>query len=362
MTDKYQLFDPLTDDEYAALKADIAARGVMVPVEVDEDGNILDGHHRVMACEELGIAEYPTVVREGMTEAEKRHHVRQLNFARRHLTKEQRDRQILAMRREGGSYQAIAEAVGVSKRDIRQTLLEGSTNGTTLPDTITGTDGKTYPATRSNGSSRATREVAAYEAEYNRPVYDEDEGEDTSWLDDEHEAKESKPHVAHNSGENEWYTPSAYIEAARLAMGGIDLDPATSDLANETVQASTYFTILDDGLTKRWFGRVWMNPPYSQPEINHFAQKVVESVGAGDVQQACVLVNNATETGWFQALLSEASAVCLPKSRIRFVGPDGQKGAPLQGQAILYFGQRTAEFAAVFSEFGCVLEPHHELR
>lgn len=43
----------LSEGEFEALKADIAARGVQVPVEYDEHGNILDGHHRVCACQEL---------------------------------------------------------------------------------------------------------------------------------------------------------------------------------------------------------------------------------------------------------------------------------------------------------------------
>ena len=44
---QYQTFDLLTSDEYAALKADIAERGILVPIEIDETGAILDGHHRV---------------------------------------------------------------------------------------------------------------------------------------------------------------------------------------------------------------------------------------------------------------------------------------------------------------------------
>ncbi len=85
MKPPYQLFDPLPDEQYAALKADIARHGVLVPVELDEHGATLDGHHRVRACAELGIADYPTVIRPGMDEQAKVEHVITLNLKRRHL-------------------------------------------------------------------------------------------------------------------------------------------------------------------------------------------------------------------------------------------------------------------------------------
>ena len=47
MTNRYQVVFPLNSEEYAHLKRDIAENGVLIPVEYDEDGNILDGHHRV---------------------------------------------------------------------------------------------------------------------------------------------------------------------------------------------------------------------------------------------------------------------------------------------------------------------------
>jgi hypothetical protein len=65
----------------------------------------------------------------------------------------------------------------------------------------------------------------------------------------------------------EWYTPAAILEAARKALGAIDLDPASSDIAQALVQARAFFTAEDDGLAQEWHGRVWLNPPYSRDLI-----------------------------------------------------------------------------------------------
>jgi ParB family chromosome partitioning protein len=153
-----------------------------------------------------------------------------------------------------------------------------------------------------------------------------------------------KAHVANNSGNNEWYTPPEYIAAAASVMGGIDLDPASCEIANSTVGAATFYTAEVNGLEQPWGGRVWMNPPYAQPLISHFSEAVAAKYEAGEIEQACVLVNNGTETGWFQRMLTAADAVCFPKSRIKFLAPDGTpSGAPLQGQAVIYFGPRSGK-------------------
>lgn len=169
------------------------------------------------------------------------------------------------------------------------------------------------------------------------------------------ENKKKHVHVAQNAGDNEWYTPSEFVEAARQAMGNIDIDPASSAIANETVKADKFFTKKDDGLSQPWYGAVWCNPPYAQPLIAQFAEAIVSRYESGEIQQACVLVNNATETKWFQYLLSVANMVCFPASRIRFISPDNKKSAPLQGQAIIYIGTRRSEFAKAFAQFGTVL-------
>jgi N6-adenosine-specific RNA methylase IME4 len=122
----YQVMPPLSADDYESLKADIAARGVMVPVEYDEHGNILDGHHRASIWTELtaagaALAPFPRVIRVGFTEAEKRTHARKLNLARRHLNQEQRRTLIQQELKDNPekSNRQIAEGLKVSDHTVK---------------------------------------------------------------------------------------------------------------------------------------------------------------------------------------------------------------------------------------------------
>lgn len=119
VSEPYQLLPPLSEAEYAALRDDIAECGVLVPVEVDENGAILDGHHRARAATELGLP-YPTVVRAGLTEQGKRDHSRRLNMARRHLSQEQRRTVITDVLAEDPavSDRAVARLVGCSHHTV----------------------------------------------------------------------------------------------------------------------------------------------------------------------------------------------------------------------------------------------------
>src|SRR5690606_11977547 len=127
---KYQLLPPLSAEEYAALEASIVEHGVLVPVEYDEDGNILDGHHRVQVCESLGLVDWPRFVRKGLSETDKRRLARELNVSRRHLTAEQKRSIIADQLRETPSIssRAIAALAGVDPKTVsalRPRLREG---------------------------------------------------------------------------------------------------------------------------------------------------------------------------------------------------------------------------------------------
>lgn len=86
---KYQVMPPLSPDEYQELYEDIKANGVLVPVMEDEDGVIIDGHHRAKIASELSIP-CPVEIVESKTETEKRGMAFTLNLRRRHLNREQR--------------------------------------------------------------------------------------------------------------------------------------------------------------------------------------------------------------------------------------------------------------------------------
>lgn len=166
--------------------------------------------------------------------------------------------------------------------------------------------------------------------------------------------KSAKVHVAQNTGESEWYTPIEYIACAKAVMGRIDLDPASSEIANKVVGASRIYTAKDDGLSSFWAGKVWMNPPYSADLVRQFISKFVEHVTNGDITEGMVLVNNATETQWFADLVSVSSAVLFPTGRVKFIDPKGNPGAPLQGQALTYSGKNVSAFVKQFEGFGWI--------
>jgi phage N-6-adenine-methyltransferase len=159
------------------------------------------------------------------------------------------------------------------------------------------------------------------------------------------------------SGAVEWYTPPEFIEAARQVMGGIDLDPASNDLAQEVVRASTYHTAETDGLAQEWTGRVWLNPPYAAGEIDRFISKLVAEHTAGRVTEAVLLVHSRTDTAWFHEAAS-AAAICFTRGRVRFQRPDGSGDAPPIGSAFLYFGDNPGRFVAAFGSMGLVFFNH----
>ena len=156
---------------------------------------------------------------------------------------------------------------------------------------------------------------------------------------------------------NEWYTPGEVIKLARAVMGDIDMDPASSEIAQQTVRARRYFNKDQNGLRQEWNGRVWLNPPYVQPLIDRFIAKLLMEWRAKRISACIALTNNFTDTAWFQDAASHASAICFTQGRIIFCDPDGELGRPTQGQSYFYFGSDREAFSREFSRVGMIVRP-----
>ncbi|WP_370291531.1 ParB N-terminal domain-containing protein [Nocardioides sp.] len=91
----FQFLPRLADDEYAALEKSIQEHGIQVPIVVDENASVIDGHHRKEIADRLGI-DCPRRTAADLTDEQKRTLALSLNLDRRHLTREQKRALVLA--------------------------------------------------------------------------------------------------------------------------------------------------------------------------------------------------------------------------------------------------------------------------
>lgn len=171
------------------------------------------------------------------------------------------------------------------------------------------------------------------------------------------EFRQPQPMALLTSSKNDsWRTPSRYIEAARLVMGSIDLDPASSEIANETIKATSIFTKDNNGLDKNWFGNVWLNPPYGKTNNlsnqGLFAHKLVTEYNAGRVAQGILLVNLYVGYGWVAPLRELPK--CEVDHRISFIDPEtDEEGDEAKASSVfIYVGSNPSKFFSVFKQFG----------
>jgi hypothetical protein len=187
----------------------------------------------------------------------------------------------------------------------------------------------------------------------------------------------------HSSKSVEHYTPSSIVEPARIALGKIDLDPASCAEANKAVRARTYFS--QDGghggLDREWLGNVFLNPPGGKLDKNLMPikkgpgksaagvwwAKLMYEWHAGRVEQAIFVCFSLNV---FRAAMSADPTVraphefpfVIPRKRIRYEHLD-ENGVRVPGaksqhdSAIVYvppFGQQADRFKAAFEHLGPV--------
>lgn len=138
---------------------------------------------------------------------------------------------------------------------------------------------------------------------------------------------------------DEWLTPPDLIKA----LGRFDLDPC-SPITRPWPTADHHFTVDDDGLTRKWFGRVWANPPYGKAAALWLARMVQHGCGT-----ALIFARTETEM-FFQHVWAEASALLFLQGRLTFHHVDGslpRLGANSGGPSVLIaYGLKDADALA----------------
>lgn len=132
---------------------------------------------------------------------------------------------------------------------------------------------------------------------------------------------------------DEWYTPKEIIDS----LGEFDLDPC-APINPLWKTANVMYNKNDNGLSKKWFGRVWLNPPYSRPLIEQFVIKMAEH------KNGIALLYNRCDSKMFQDIIfKEATAMLFMRKRIKFYRPDGTQGKqPGCGSILIAFGELNA--------------------
>lgn len=355
----------MNEDDFNRLMEDVRENGLQEPIWLYE-GKILDGRNRYKACQELGIA--PELRNyQGTKPLE---FVLSLNLARRHLNSSQCAFVALEVER------VLAEEAKERQLANLKQYSEPNTVKEKIPERE---QEKPEPQARDKAASIVGNTNARYvqdakKIEREAPAVKElvmagtvnmaDAVKLTKLEPDKRavaverikQGESPKDNILHSSDSNEWYTPARYADLAKKVMGDIDLDPASCIAANQSIQAKRIFDIEDDGFSRNWSGRVWLNPPYGRGEDGSnqaaWSKKLIDEYKAGRVTEGMLLVNAATGNKWFADLWE--FPICFVDHRIRFISPRGDYSQPTHSSVIVYLGSNESRFVELFSEIGTV--------
>lgn len=160
-----------------------------------------------------------------------------------------------------------------------------------------------------------------------------------------------------NTTTDEWYTPPEHIKIVKKLLKRIDVDPCSIAVAQKWIKAKKYYAKSDNGLSKEWKGKLWMNPPFGAA-IKYWIAKALEEYEVGNITEGVILTRTAVGSRWYNEL-NEQFVKCEVFERIQYLSNDLIPiRAPIHGSTFFYLGERHDEFYKVFSKIGVVSVPY----
>lgn len=132
-------------------------------------------------------------------------------------------------------------------------------------------------------------------------------------------------HQRNETSGDTWLTPPEIL----APLGQFDLDPCAAPEPRPWGTAQNYYIEEDDGLTREWFGRVWLNPPYGRT-IGAWLKKMAAHVESGGSGIALIFARTDTRA-WQDHVFPAADSVLWVRGRLKFCLPDGTVGAAPAG-------------------------------
>src|SRR5688572_1829312 len=99
----------------------------------------------------------------------------------------------------------------------------------------------------------------------------------------------------------------------------------------ENAKCERFFSPDEDGLSKRWEGVCWCNPPYGRG-IGKWVQKAAESAGEG-ATVVCLLPAR-TDTRWWHDFVMKEGEVRFLRGRVKF--GDSKNSAPFPSAVVVF--------------------------
>lgn len=156
---------------------------------------------------------------------------------------------------------------------------------------------------------------------------------------------------------------SQFDDKGEIVSSAIELDPASCLEANKTIRANCFYSKQDNGLLMDWFGKIFLNPPYSN--MDRWVSKMIWQLESRNTKSVILLANASIDTEWFHSICRVGDEfnglICHVKGRIKFYSPykkPKEENGPDRSSIFIYLGGRKTanRFTEIFSEIGHVAE------